>query len=1154
MPERNLQFEELSVHQALGIRHGDGFKIEELSGCINIIHGRNGSGKSTTARVIHELLWPGKTELERPSVSGFIREDERSWEIIVEPGHREWRLNGTVESGPELGPAEIRHRYRLSLEELVAGEDQDFAKEIADATQGGFDLEAAVNCTAFSKVPSARSTAAAAKEADNQWRAASDRQREIQSDERRRATLMRDAAAAKQAHELLPQLERVRDHRAAGLKFEESQARLQSFPEAIAKLQGNEREELDRLHADLAEAADSRQNAEGRIATAKAVQAETGHADGDAAGKICDRLKSRLPKLQRLESSLEQKRSESSQAKGEATELRQRLGKDFDENQIGNLSSAQFPELSDFARRSIAFISGRSVNEERSRTLQDSAATDLPKQSYEQLHAGIRSLREWLASPADPETKGATQLLPWILSLTIVTGLSIALGINHHPGWFAGLAAAIGLGIWEWWQQQSSTGGTAAATRAVHEADYQRSGLPVPEEWTADTVGDQLRQLTDLAVKRRTEDVRLRDLSQLQAQSDRLTKEGDELEHQRRELSDRLGPEMEMAEEWLPRFIENLTQWQQKCTSLSGHEQAIADLQQQQSELTRQLNADFAELGFAEIDSSEAASQSINVLDTQLARQREAIRDEAEARRELDRSGNEAGEAAAEREKILSRFGLSKDTEHQIDGWLAQRDDFLAARSALQNAEAIRNQRQADLAGFPPLDDTNIDSQIAEAQTLAGSWEALRDEITAIQVRIDDAKAGHELSDALDARERRQQELRDIQGRHLERAAGKRLAEWVRVKSSQGTRPQVFNRAKELLRQFTNNHLQLDMDDRSVPPKFIARRSETSADPVENLSVGERIQLLVAVRLAFIELNETIRLPLLLDEVLGTSDDERAAAIIDTVIAIAREGRQVFYFTAQLDEVGKWVTRLNETSTNHRVIDLDHVRDTTAMPARPIPATPVQMMPPPRPTGDDHAEYGRQLRISYFDPWDESSVRLHLWHVIDDSQLLYKMLRKQVTSWWQLKQLPEAEREKLFPGSATPFIRAKAAAQAIETAGKAWRVGRGRPVNREVLFNSKVISDRFLDDVVKLAEQVNGDADGIIEGMKNRLIPGWRSNKTHELQAYFSAHGFLPGNKPQTRTDIQRRVLAALSEELLQGHIERERVIQIVNTLPDVDD
>ena len=42
------------------------------------------------------------------------------------------------------------------------------------------------------------------------------------------------------------------------------------------------------------------------------------------------------------------------------------------------------------------------------------------------------------------------------------------------------------------------------------------------------------------------------------------------------------------------------------------------------------------------------------------------------------------------------------------------------------------------------------------------------------------------------------------------------------------------------------------------------------------MSVGERVQLLLAVRIAFLEQDERTRVPLLLDEVLGTSDDARA--------------------------------------------------------------------------------------------------------------------------------------------------------------------------------------------------------------------------------------------------------------------------------------
>jgi len=1153
MPERNLHFEELSVHQALGIRHGDGFKIEDLSDCINIIHGRNGSGKSTTARVIHELLWPGKTELERPSVSGLIREDERLWKILVEPGHREWRLNGTVESSPELGPPEIRHRYRLALEELVAGEDQQFAKEIADASLGGFDLEAAVKSAAFNKASGARNAASAAKEADSNWRTASEKQRAIQNEESQRITLIKKAEAAKLAHEKLPQLERVRDFQTAQQEFAEAEARLAGFAKEIGSLLGNERDELDRLHKLRAQADEARRKAERDITEAQAIRTETGPADGGAADQACNQLKSQLPKLQRLETSVEQEQREASQANGEARELRKRLGADLNEDQLDRLSSVQFPEVSDFARQVIGFMAERRVHDERLSTLKEPTG-DIPAQTYEQLHDGIRSLREWLASPEDSEANTTQRLLPLILSLAAIVILSIFLGLTHHPAWYIGLLAAAGIAFWDRQQRQPIDARPPAGARKVHEADYNRSSLGELSEWTTASVGNRLRDLTDLALKRRAEDERLRDLTQLQAKSDQLQQSGDEIDKRRRELSGKLGPEIEMSDDWLPRFIDNLTQWQQKCTAVAGHEQAVVDLQQQRTELLTQMNANLSEVGVDHVASSEAASRSINELDTLLGKQREAARDEAEAQRELTRVEKQAADATADLDRIHLRFGVNAETERLIDGWLAQKKDFLNAAADLQKSEAILNQRRCDIADIPASDDMDVESEIEEARSLANSWEELRDEITSIQLRIDNAKSGHELTEALNQRERKLQELREIQGSHFERAAGTHLSEWVRIQSSQGTRPAVFNRARELFRKFTNNRLQLDMDDRSNPPKFIARRSETSADPVENLSVGERMQLLIAVRLAFIELNETIKLPLLLDEVLGTSDDERAAAIIDTIITIAREGRQVFYFTAQLDEVGKWVTRLNETSTGHQVFDLDHVRNTTTTPARPIPASPVQFMPPPRPTGDTHAEYGRKLRITYFDPWDESSVSLHLWHVIDDVPVLYKMLRKQVTSWWQLKQMPESDREKLFPGSEEAINRARASAKAIESACRTWRIGRGKPVTRQVLYDSRVITDHFMNDIVKLAESVDGRAADIIDGLNNRLVRGWHKSKSHELNSYFHAHSHLVESRPQTRTDLHRRVRAALSDELKQNLVTQDKLDLIINTLPDLDD
>jgi uncharacterized protein YhaN len=112
----------------------------------------------------------------------------------------------------------------------------------------------------------------------------------------------------------------------------------------------------------------------------------------------------------------------------------------------------------------------------------------------------------------------------------------------------------------------------------------------------------------------------------------------------------------------------------------------------------------------------------------------------------------------------------------------------------------------------------------------------------------------------------------------------------------------VFRKARDLFTDFTAGSFRLEIDE-GVKPSF--RAVETSSGRgvgLDQLSSGTRVQLLMAVRLAFIEEMESgHQLPLILDEILGNTDDLRASAIIDATIEICRLGRQVIYFTAQHD-------------------------------------------------------------------------------------------------------------------------------------------------------------------------------------------------------------------------------------------------------------
>lgn len=160
MTKRVVHFDRVEIRRVLGIAHQDGFQLSDLSPGVNVIHGPNGSGKSTAAVVIHELLWPGRTGLTRPTVSGRFRDGETDWSVDIDAGHVETRRDGNPGSVPELGPAENRGRYRLALHELVTDDNAGFAKLIADASHGGYDLESAARELRFADRPPAANKSA----------------------------------------------------------------------------------------------------------------------------------------------------------------------------------------------------------------------------------------------------------------------------------------------------------------------------------------------------------------------------------------------------------------------------------------------------------------------------------------------------------------------------------------------------------------------------------------------------------------------------------------------------------------------------------------------------------------------------------------------------------------------------------------------------------------------------------------------------------------------------------------------------------------------------------------------------------------------------------------------------------------------------------
>jgi hypothetical protein len=360
----------------------------------------------------------------------------------------------------------------------------------------------------------------------------------------------------------------------------------------------------------------------------------------------------------------------------------------------------------------------------------------------------------------------------------------------------------------------------------------------------------------------------------------------------------------------------------------------------------------------------------------------------------------------------------------------------------------------------------------------------------------------------------------------------------------------VFRAADAYFIRFTSGAYSLTMGEGDDTDLFAVDTATGGVLTLDQLSSGTRVQLLLAVRLAFIDVTERgARLPVILDEALGNTDDTRATAIIDAAIEIAREGRQVLYFTAQHDEIGKWLARLN--AHNHApvssVIDLEAIRASAQTQSSTTFEWDESIFAldsiDPLATYDDLRGL---LSVPPIDLWAETTDGHHVWYFITHPEALVKLHDRGIRLWGQYGALSRASR---LEGIATSTTHAKAQARAkvIETVCREWRYGRPRPLTIERLHESGLITPRFWDDVVACAASKAWDGGALITALQNREISGFFRTTTESLENWLREYGHI-ADDIAPRPDAMIRA-AAMSAGDATGILDPDETDALLLTL-----
>ena len=279
---------------------------------------------------------------------------------------------------------------------------------------------------------------------------------------------------------------------------------------------------------------------------------------------------------------------------------------------------------------------------------------------------------------------------------------------------------------------------------------------------------------------------------------------------------------------------------------------------------------------------ADDAHARVDALDNRGQRHRAAAETAVDSAANLELIAREIEDLAAEQRELFARTGLTADEESLLRDWARQRERYDKVADELRLAEHNRDLLEAALADRPELLSLNqeeLDARRHQCRTAAARLERINQEIGGIEEAIDAARHSTDMETRLAELEEAAGALRGQRALDYDALAGSVLADFV-VEHQQEELPGVLKRARSLLRPASPTAATSCTCTRPIRPSFRAfDTSRCEGLALDELSSGTRLQLLLAVRVAFVEQQEQgVKVPpLVLDETWVTATNAAPA-------------------------------------------------------------------------------------------------------------------------------------------------------------------------------------------------------------------------------------------------------------------------------------
>jgi DNA repair exonuclease SbcCD ATPase subunit len=927
----------IDVRRLPGIEPG--FGLDRLSPGLNLVLGPNGSGKSSLARALRATLWPGRAGIEGADVVSTWQlepgeSEARQLELEARLGREvEWRCGASTANPPLLPPDHLAPAYFLRLGDLLAEEGDDdlrLAEEIRVQLAGGYDLAALHS--SIRPAHHGRKSESELVSADRALRALKGERRDLATEQDGLRELRERLAGARAAHleaDLLTRCIELGELRGRSEAFEASLEGYCAAHDELERLSGTEGVALDRIDDDLERLAAEMTASRRRIAEANREIAESALPRGAAEPSELAALRPRLRELERLATrlaALDEEAAATRAARAAAARMFAGEAVDLVAAAESPLTGAELDDLEQALTRALTLRERRALLEAR---IQDCAERDAAGEGGDALERLTRAaglVREWLGTgPARP-------LWPLLVLASLCCASLGGLGwaLLRAPE-LAVAAGVIAGGLVTSWLVALGSRIRARRARRNVERRFEAEGLGALE---VSDPGEQLRALEARAALATAARRAGEERAALAPQRDALDDALHELAHDRAHHVAWLGGPAARGDLAFADWLDRLRRWR-VCEAKAAE---VEELCVERSAALREELAELGEwleqwVGRRPGDVAEAVAL-MDELDERSRCLRELSRSRASAERELEALRERVDVLDARRRELLEAAGLAEARDPRVE--LARRlDDLPAHREAAEALRGLRarihglEERLQREGGSLDLEPLEAERQRVELESRAAGADALAERIGAVEERVRAAGESGELAERRAHAQRAREAMLERRREVALATAGDWLLEGVAAEYEQASRPKVLERAAELFRAFTRGRFEL------ISPAVGAagglRARDTASDverALDELSDGTRTQLLLAARLAFVDVEERgARPPLLLDEALTATDPERFEAVARAVLAMVGQGRQVFYLTCSPSDVALFERIARDAGAPApRIVDLGRVR------------------------------------------------------------------------------------------------------------------------------------------------------------------------------------------------------------------------------------